>query len=81
MLPMFSLQVLYILIFIHMKMTLEELAQQVQALGTQLHNAAKSIVDSQLLGSCLSKGSRGAGRTGGPKDGAMIWFDQCQIMG
>ena len=48
-------------------MTLEELAQQVQAMGSQLHNAAKSIVDSQLLGSCLSKGSRGAGRTGGPQ--------------
>ncbi|CAL1161965.1 unnamed protein product [Cladocopium goreaui] len=42
-------KVLYILIFIHMKMTLEELAQQVQALGTQLHNAAKSIVDSQTV--------------------------------
>ena len=46
-------QVLYMLIFIHMKMTLEELAQQVQAFGTQLHNAAKSIVDSQLLCRCL----------------------------
>lgn len=41
--------VLYILIFIHMKMTLEELAQQVQAIGTQLHNAYMSIVDSQTV--------------------------------